>query len=136
MRLPWLTTGSMRALPPEQVSQGAGMMRFSRQLGGAFGVSLLATFVDLRTVHYAESYIATQTSGNSATMEFLRTFQSCLGQVGTPEVLQMPAALQQLGNAIFGQATMPGFREGFLVAALVFFAAIIPGSFLGKGKSE
>jgi hypothetical protein len=48
----------------------------------------------------------------------------------------MPAALQQLGQAIFDQATMLGFREGFLVAALVFFAAILPGSFLGKGKDE
>ncbi|MBK19090.1 MAG: MFS transporter [Rhodospirillaceae bacterium] len=133
---PPLTTGSMRALPPEQVSQGAGMMSFSRQLGGAFGVSLLATFVDLRTVHYAESYIATQTSGNSATMEYLRTLQTYLGQAGTPEALQMPAALQQLGNAIFSQATMLGFREGFLISALVFFAAIIPGSFLVKRKTD
>lgn len=133
---PPLTTGSMRALPPEQVSQGAGMMSFSRQLGGAFGVSFLATFVDLRSAHYAQSYIATQTSGNSATMEFLRTFKSYLAQAGTPEVLQMPAALQQLGQAIYGQATMLGFREGFLVAALVFFVAIIPGSFLVKGKND
>jgi hypothetical protein len=126
----------MRALPPEQVSQGAGMMSFSRQLGGAFGVSFLATFVDLRTAHYAQSYIATQTSGNSATMEFLRTFKSYLAQAGTPEALQLPAALQQLGQAIYSQATMLGFREGFLVAALVFFVAIIPGSFLVKGKNE
>ena len=133
---PPLTTGSMRALPPEQVSQGAGMMSFSRQLGGAFGVCLLATFVDLRSAHYAHSYIATQTAGNSATMEFLRTFQTYLGQVGTPEGLQMTAALQQLGQAIFDQATMLGFREGFLVTALVFFVAIVPGSFLGKGKEE
>ena len=48
----------------------------------------------------------------------------------------MPAALQQLGQAIFDQATMLGFREGFLVTALVFFVAIVPGSFLGKGKEE
>ena len=133
---PPLTTGSMRALPPEQVSQGAGMMSFSRQLGGAFGVCLLATFVDLRSAHYAHSYISTQTAGNSATMEFLRTFQTYLGQVGTPEGLQMTAALQQLGQAIFDKATMLGFREGFLVTALVFFVAIVPGSFLGKGKEE
>tara|TARA_A100000164_G_scaffold332384_1_gene322246 strand:+ start:67 stop:276 length:210 start_codon:yes stop_codon:yes gene_type:complete len=69
-------------------------------------------------------------------MEFLRTFQTYLGQVGTPEGLQMTAALQQLGQAIFDQATMLGFREGFLVTALVFFVAIVPGSFLGKGKEE
>tara|TARA_Y100001936_G_scaffold198290_1_gene199341 strand:- start:714 stop:2261 length:1548 start_codon:yes stop_codon:yes gene_type:complete len=133
---PPLTTGSMRALPAEQVSQGAGMMSFSRQLGGAFGVSLLATFVDIRSTHYAESYIATQTSGNSATIEFLRSLQSYLGSAGIPESLQYLTALQQLGSSIYSQAMMLGFREGFLVAALMFFLAIIPGSLLGKGKSR
>ena len=133
---PPLTTGSMRALPAEQVSQGAGMMSFSRQLGGAFGVSLLATFVDIRSTHYAESYIATQTSGNSATIEFLRSFQSYLGSAGIPESLQYLTALQQLGSSIYSQAMMLGFREGFLVAALMFFVAIIPGSLLGKGRSR
>ena len=133
---PPLTTGSMRALPAEQVSQGAGMMSFSRQLGGAFGVSLLATFVDFRSMHYAQSYIATQTSGNSATMEFLRTFQTYLGQAGMSEPLQISAALQQLGTTIYSQAMMLGFREGFLFSALMFFVAIIPGSLLSRRKSR
>jgi len=31
---------------------------------------------------------------------------------------------------------MLGYREGFLFVAVVFFAAMIPGILLGKGKSK
>lgn len=133
---PPLTVGSMRALSSEQVGQGAGMMSFTRQLGGAFGVCLLATFVEGRVAHYGEAYIATQTAANSATNEFLRTLQTYLGHAGIPEAFQLPTAIQQLGQAIFTQATMLGYREGFLFVAVVFFAAMIPGILLGKGKSK
>jgi EmrB/QacA subfamily drug resistance transporter len=39
---PSLNLAALRALNPELLSQGAGMVNFSRQLGGAFGVNLLS----------------------------------------------------------------------------------------------
>jgi EmrB/QacA subfamily drug resistance transporter len=131
---PSLTVGGMRALPPHLISQGAGLTSYFRQLGAAFGITALATTVDSRSAMYGEAFISTQTAGNEATSDFLRTMQTYLSQAGTPEALQSPAALHHLGQTIFEQAQMVAFRDGFFIVALVFLAAIIPSVFLGRTK--
>ena len=50
--LPALSTGSMDVLEPDELAQGAGAITFIRQLGGAFGISLLSYFLEWR--HWAE----------------------------------------------------------------------------------
>ena len=106
---PSLTVGGMRSLPNHLVSQGAGVTSYSRQLGAAFGVAGLATTVDSRSAMYGEAFISTQTAGNEATSDFLRTMQTYLSQAGTPEALQKSAALHHLGQTIFDQAVMIAF---------------------------
>jgi len=132
---PSLTVGGMRALPAHLISQGAGLTSYFRQLGAAFGITALATTVNSRSAMYGEAFISTQTAGNEATSDFLRTMQSYLSQAGTPEALQKPAALHHLGQTIFEQAQMVAFRDGFFIVALVFLAAIIPSVFLGRTKN-
>jgi len=131
---PSLTVGGMRALPAHLISQGAGLTSYFRQLGAAFGITALATTVHSRSAMYGEAFISTQTAGNEATSDFLRTMQSYLAQAGTPEALQRPGALHHLGQTIFDQAQMIAFRDGFFIVALVFLAAIIPSVFLGRTK--
>ena len=131
---PALTVGGMRALPPHLISQGAGLTSYFRQLGAAFGITALATTVDSRSAMYGEAFISTQTAGNEATSDFLRTMQTYLSQAGTPEALQKSGALHHLGQVIFEQAQMIAFRDGFFIVALVFLAAIIPSLFLGRTK--
>ena len=131
---PALTVGGMRALPAHLISQGAGLTSYFRQLGAAFGITALATTVHSRSAMYGEAFISTQTAGNEATSDFLRTMQTYLLQAGTPEALQRPGALHHLGQAIFEQAQMVAFRDGFFIVGLVFLAAIIPSVFLGRTK--
>ena len=61
---PALTAGSLRVLPHALVAQGSGAMNFVRQLGGAFGVNLLAIFLERQTMFHADALTATQTSDN------------------------------------------------------------------------
>lgn len=131
---PALTVGGMRVLPPHLVSQGAGLNSYFRQLGAAFGITLLATTVESRSATYAEAYISTQTAGNAATGDFLRTMKSYLSQAGTPESLQQSAANHYLGEAIYDQALMIAFRDGFFIVSLVFLAATLPSILLRKPK--
>lgn len=131
---PSLTVGGMRALPPNLISQGAGLTSYFRQLGAAFGITGLATTVESRSAMYGEAFISTQTAANEATSDFLRTMQAYLSQAGTPEALQHPAALHHLGQTIFDQAQMVAFRDGFFIVALVFLAAILPSVFLGRAR--
>lgn len=131
---PALTAGGMRVLPPHLVGQGAGLNSYFRQLGAAFGITLLATTVESRSATYAEAYISTQTAGNAATGDFLRTIQTYLSQAGTPEALQQSAATHYLGQAIYDQALMIAFRDGFFIVALVFVAATLPSIFLRRPR--
>jgi hypothetical protein len=51
MIIPALNAGAMQALKaPEHIAQGSSMINFIRQLGGAFGVNVLATFLEWRTL--------------------------------------------------------------------------------------
>jgi len=129
---PSLNVAALRALKPEHLSQGAGMINFARQLGGAFGVTLLSMTLDRRTFFHSDTITATQTPGNSTTAEVLRTIRGLLAQTGAPEDLQAAGALHYLGTLIQAQAFTAGFRDSFLVVAIVFVVALVPAWLMGR----
>jgi EmrB/QacA subfamily drug resistance transporter len=129
---PSLNVAALRALRPEHLSQGAGMINFARQLGGAFGVNLLSVTLDRRMFFHSDTLTATQTPGNSATAELLRSIQALLAQSGVPEDMQAAGALNYLGRVIFAQAYTMGFRDSFLVVAVIFAFALIPAWLMGR----
>ncbi len=57
--IPSLNVGAVQTLPPEHLGQGASIVNFSRQLGGAIGVNLLAVLLEWRLTAYAGSADAT-----------------------------------------------------------------------------
>jgi len=123
---PAISAGSLQVLPPSLIGQGSGAMNFIRQLGGAFGVNLLAVFMERRTMHHADAFAATQTSDNSATMELLRHVAAIAHTSGLPDTQIMPVAAGFLGRTIAIQANTAAFRDGFLVVTLIFLIALIP----------
>lgn len=131
---PSLNVAALRALRPEHLGQGAGMINFARQLGGAFGVNLLSVTLDRRTFFHSDTLTATQTSGNSTTAELLRSIQGLLAQAGVPEDLQAAGALNYLGKVIYAQAYTMGFRDSFLVVGVIFTLALIPAWAMGRNK--
>lgn len=133
---PSLNVAALRALRPEHLSQGAGMINFARQLGGAFGVNLLSVTLDRRTFFHSDTLTATQTSANSTTTELLRSIQALLAQSGVPENMQMAGALNYLGRVIHAQAYTMGFRDSFLVVAMIFVFALIPAWVMGQTKPQ
>ena len=123
---PSLTAGSLKVLPRELIAQGSGAMNFIRQLGGAFGVNLLAVFLERRTTLHADALAATQTSDNPATMDLLARVAGMVKAAGLPDFQQLPAALQFLGQVVAIQANTLAFHDGFLVVTLIFLIALLP----------
>lgn len=133
---PSLTAGSLKVLPRELVAQGSGAINFIRQLGGAFGVNLLAVFLERRTVYHSDALTATQTSHNPATMDLLQTVAGMAKAGGLPDHQQLPAAIQFLGQVISIQANTLAFHDGFLIVTLVFLVALIPTWMLHRAQRK
>ena len=133
---PSINVAALRALRSEALGQGAGMINFFRQLGGAFGVILLSIMLDRRTHLHSDALASVQTSANSATAELLRTIQNVLAQGGVSKDMQLPGALEYLGRVVYAQAYTQGFRDSFLICALAFVLALIPACMMARARNN
>jgi len=129
---PTLNVTALRALPMEAVRQGAGMINFSRQLGGAFGVNLLSVLLDRRTAMYSNELATTQSSSVGATGELLRIIERQLAIDGAPPLLQQQGALHFLGRMIHEQAYSLAFRDSFVAVTAVFALAMLVTLRIGR----
>ena len=132
--IPSLNTSALRALTSDQVHRGSGTINFIRQLGGSCGVAALVVFIERRTQFHVEAMAATQTAGNTSSLELLSSVGALLSQAGVSDNLLGPGALHYLGKVVTAQASARGFSDGFLIIALVFVLAIIPAWNLGKAR--
>jgi EmrB/QacA subfamily drug resistance transporter len=133
---PPVMAAALRNLPPERIPSANGTINFSRQLGGAYGINLLAIFLEQRTAFFCEAFAASQSAGNAVTAEFLSKVENLLAIAGLPETIQQPGAMIYLGQVVSAQATTLAFRETFLIFAVVslsgvFFALLLRPSRTG-----
>jgi EmrB/QacA subfamily drug resistance transporter len=133
---PSLNVTALRALRPELLGQGAGMINFARQLGGAFGVNLLSVTLDRRTFFHSDVFTSMQTAANSTTSELLRTLQILYAQAGLPAEIHTSAAMHFLGRMIQAQAYTMGFRDSFMIVAIVFTIGLLPAWVMGRSAAS
>lgn len=133
---PSLTAGSLKVLPPDLMGQGSGAINFTRQLGGAFGVNLLAIFLERRTEFHATALAATQSGGNATTLDLLGLVTRSLHAAGLPDFQQLPAALAFLAQMIVAQANTLAFQDGFRIVTMIFLVALVPTWLLHRALSR
>lgn len=131
---PPLMGAGLRNIPPAQIPNANGTINFTRQLGGAFGINLLAIFLERRIAFFSDAFAATQSTANAATVELLGKVENLLAVGGLPETIQQPGAMLYLGRVVSAQATMLAFRDTFLVFALVSLAGIVFAFILSPPK--
>lgn len=127
---PCLNAAAMRPLPLSQLAQGSGMINFLRQLGGAFGVNLLAILLDRRTSFHVASMTPTQTPDNAATSQAIERLGHVLADAGLAAGDATAYAWGFLGRVVWLQGHMLAYRDAFLVVASVFFLCLIPAWFM------
>lgn len=124
--MPALNTGALSVLPPAMLAQGTGTINFVRQLGGAFGVSLLAATTEMRFGFHADSLAATQTAGNGTTLELISRVAGLDSTWGVPVTQTSAGALNYLGQMVAAQAQSLAYGDGFALVAIVFWVGILP----------
>ena len=135
--LPSLNSGALRLLDAAHMAQGAGAINFSRQLGGALGVSLLSVYLERQTELYAQGFNALQ-QGTHAAADALDIVSFMLVRTGqldnVAQALRPPQAYQFFSEMIAAQARTMGFRESFLLVAVVFLVAVLPAWFMRQRR--
>ncbi len=134
--LPAINVSALGALPPDKLNNGSGTINFIRLMGGAFGVNLLVVFMEQRAAFHASVLTATQAPDNAASRELLGYITDLLSRGGLSEEVLIPGSLHFLGRVIMAQANTLGFKDGFMIIAVVFVCALIPALMLGKEKKS
>lgn len=124
--MPALNAGALSVLPSGMLAQGTGTINFVRQLGGAFGVSLLSAAIEVRFAFHADALAANQTVGNATTLELLDRIGSLEGNWGVPAIQTLAGALDYLARVIAAQAQSLAYGDGFAIVGIVFWAGIVP----------
>lgn len=124
--MPALTAGALRAVPPSKIAQGSGTVNFVRQLGGALGVNLLSVFMERRTAFMGAAMTATQTPGHAPTQALTDRLIELSEAGGAMGDLAQGYAADFLGRVVYAQANTWAYREGFILLAIVFLAAMAP----------
>jgi len=124
--MPALNAGAVSVLPSQMLAQGAGTINFVRQLGGAFGVSLLSAATEVRFAFHADALAATQTAGNHSTAELIDRIGSIEEAFGVPDTQTLAGGLNYLGQVLAAQAQTLAYGDSFAIAGIVFWAGILP----------
>jgi EmrB/QacA subfamily drug resistance transporter len=131
---PALNVGALSVLPPEMLAQGTGTINFVRQLGGAFGVSLLSTATEMRFAFHSDALTAGQTAGNATTLELLNRVGGLDRLWGVPSTHTMAGALDYLGKVITAKAQSMAYADGFAIVAIVFWLGILPAIWMRRNQ--
>lgn len=133
--VPSLNTGALRSLRADQVGQGAGIINFTRMLGGACGVNLLVVYLEMRTRVYTDALTATQTWSNQTSRALLDSVERLLSESGVGGAHQAAGAIHYLGQVVQAQANAMGFQDTFVAAAVIAFAALLPAWIMGRSRN-
>jgi MFS transporter, DHA2 family, multidrug resistance protein len=132
-----LTTVSMLEIPRNKLGHATSLFNIIRQLGGSFGVALLATIMTSRINYHAEMY------GQSvvANSQVLKNVTRNLGyfaerHAGSPKTKAEKQSGMIIASHLRNQAYIQGIDDDFLIAAVITLIGGIPVLFLHTKKKR
>lgn len=116
---------ALGTLPARNVADGAGFYNLFRQLGGSFGIAILATVVDRRLNFHFARLSEHLSLYDPTTQQRLAQIQNALMARGlTPDAAQK-AAYQVLSSTVRGQAAVLTYIDVFRVMGYVGLSALV-----------
>ena len=129
-----LSLVTLGTLEPNQISQGAGLYNLFRQLGGSFGIAIIATILDRRQ-HFHLTVLSERASlYNPLTQERLAQIQNGLMSKGMSATDAKLGAMKALGNTLRGQSYVLAFNDAFFIMGVIMLAGLALILLLKKAK--
>lgn len=120
-----LTTLALGGLRGRDIPQGAGMTNMMRQLGGSFGVAIIATYIQQRVWSHRSTLLGHLSIYDPAVRERLDAVTRGLAAAGSPPWNAQQQAYGALEGALTRQSFLLTYMDAFLVCG-AFFLAVIP----------
>jgi DHA2 family multidrug resistance protein len=108
------------SLKPSEAQQASGLINLSRQLGGSFGIAILATYVTVHTQIHRVDLLANVYPGNPLVDERLRMLTASLLSRGYDPVAAQRGALALLDQQTMRQASMLSYNDAWMLLLLTF----------------
>jgi MFS transporter, DHA2 family, multidrug resistance protein len=108
------------SLKPSEAQQASGLINLSRQLGGSFGIAILATYVTVHTQVHRVDLLQNVYSGNPLVDERLRMLSANLASRGYDPVAAQRGALALLDQQTMRQASMLSYNDAWMLLLLTF----------------
>jgi DHA2 family multidrug resistance protein len=125
------------SLEPRDAQQAAGLINLARQLGGSFGIAILANYVTTHVQLHRMDLVSNVVVGNPATEERLRMLAIPFLNKGLPPLSAQKAALELLNQQVTQQASMLSYNDAWILL-LITFVVVSPTILLlrkPKGKA-
>ena len=132
---PGLNAAPVNALPLELIPNGAGMINFVRQLGGALGVNLLSFALIQQTAQHQGRAMETQTWDNSAMAELIRLVQQEFTYLGFIGYQGFEMSFGYVMAVVSSQGSMLGYRDAFLLVGVILLLSVLPVWMMGENRS-
>lgn len=117
------------SMKPQELQQGAGLISLARQLGGSFGIAILATYTTSVTQLHRVNLLRNIWSGNPALIDRQHGLSAMFLAHGYSLAAAQSATWGLIDETIMRQARTIGYDDAFLLI-LVSFAFTLPAVLL------
>ncbi|MEO7996885.1 MAG: DHA2 family efflux MFS transporter permease subunit [Gemmatimonadaceae bacterium] len=110
------------SIKPQEAQQASGLINLSRQLGGAFGIAVLANYLNHHTEMHRVDLVSSVVPGSLLTEQRLGMMAQGFLARGMDVIHAHQAAIAALNAQVQRQATMLGFNDSWMLVLFVFVA--------------
>jgi MFS transporter, DHA2 family, multidrug resistance protein len=113
------------SLPPERLKYASGLFNMMRNLGGAVGIAVSAAIINDQTNLHFQHIASHLTPANLPMERLLQGMSDRYGVLPGGSVIGHQAALEQLWNLAYREASTLAFADAFRAIMLAFIAATL-----------
>jgi DHA2 family multidrug resistance protein len=114
-----INQAAFASLQKSELQQASGLLSLSRQLGGSFGIALLATFIQQHIQLHRVEMLGHYSLANEVFTERLHGLAAGLASSGMNTVDAQSAALRLLEQGLMRQAMIMSYNDAFLIVLIV-----------------
>jgi DHA2 family multidrug resistance protein len=119
------------SLKPNEAQQAAGLINLARQLGGSFGIAILATYVTVHSQYHRVDLLANVYPGQPLMDERVQALTANLVAHGYGPTNAHQAALALLDQQVMRQAMMLSYNDAWMLL-LISFIVVSPAILMLK----